>query len=182
MQHKLMILVLLCTTLMNAQNTDAETSKHLLKGNLLITPSLEYEKRVTNATTLSLQLGVELGTIENEILDETRVVFYPTLDIDYRYYYNFRRRQEKGKNTTHNSANYFGLANSFSNANTIFSDRNPRDAYFVTIAGVYGLQRTYWKKLNLRFEFGAGYGFSDIQETILPVVNFSLGWVLWNQS
>ncbi|MGY3792350.1 DUF3575 domain-containing protein [uncultured Aquimarina sp.] len=182
MKHKLIVIVLLCTTLMYAQNTNTGTSKHLLKGNLLITPSLEYEKGVTNATTLSLQLGVELGTIENDFLDETRVVLYPTLDIDYRYYYNFRRRQGKGKNTTRNSANYFGLANSFSNANTVFSDFNPRDAYFITIAGVYGLQRTYWKKLNLRFEFGAGYGFSDIQETILPVVNFSLGWVLWNQS
>jgi len=175
------ILLLICSIPMSAQDSIPKTTKHLLKGNLLITPSLEYEKAVTKNTTISLQLGIELGTIENEALNETRVVLYPNLDLDYRYYYNFKRRARKGKNTNHNTANYFGLTNSFTNTNTLFYDIDPDDAYLITIASVYGLQRTYWKKLNLRFEFGAGYGFSDLQESFVPVVNFSLGWVLWSQ-
>jgi len=181
MKKSFLLLLLLCGTKILAQNTAPETTKHLLKANLLITPNLEYEQRLTKRMTLGVQLGVELGSIENEVLDETRFVLYPTLNVYSRYYYNFNRRTEKGKNTANNSANYFGLMSSFTNANTILNDPDPRDAYFVTIGGVYGFQRTYWKKLNLGVVFGAGYGFSDVQKTFVPILNFTLGWVLWSQ-
>ncbi|WP_378181986.1 DUF3575 domain-containing protein [Aquimarina sp. SS2-1] len=182
MKKILIILLSLNSITISAQDTTPQTTKHLLKGNLLITPGLEYERAITKNTTISLQLGTELGGIENEELNETRFVVYPVLDIDYRYYYNFKRRARKGKNTSNNNANYFGLANTYTHTDTLFDDIDPDDAYYISIAVVYGLQRTYWKKLNLRFEAGAGYGFSDTQETFVPVLNFTLGWVFWSQS
>jgi hypothetical protein len=43
---------------------------------------------------------------------------------------------------------------------------------------VWGFQRTYKHKFNLDLNVGAGYGFSKNDSEFVPVLNFTLGWVI----
>lgn len=53
----------------------------------------------------------------------------------------------------------------------------------LTIAPVWGLQRTYENGINIALVTGAGYNFGTNQRTsgFVPVINFTLGWVLSKQ-
>lgn len=47
-----------------------------------------------------------------------------------------------------------------------------------TIAPVWGFQRTYKNNFNLGLDMGAGYNVSKNDNGFVPVLNFSLGWVI----
>ena len=50
----------------------------------------------------------------------------------------------------------------------------------LTLSTVWGLQRTYKRNFNLNLGLGVGYNFSPNEEVsgVVPVVNFTLGWVI----
>ncbi len=79
-----------------------------------------------------------------------------------RYYYNFDRRIEKGKNTTNNSANYVAFKTTFiPDWFTSSSDDmkiNPQG----TLTLNYGLKRSFSK--NFFYEFYTGLGISLYEE------------------
>ncbi|WP_299220089.1 hypothetical protein [uncultured Aquimarina sp.] len=84
----------------------------------------------------------------------------------------------KNKRTDFNSANYFALTSSITPGNPIIGDLDTDIDYATTIGPVWGLQRTYRSKLNINLELGLGYSFDNQDSFIVPIVGFSLGWVI----
>ena len=88
-------------------------------------------------------------------------VMSPRLGLEARYYYNFKKRFEAGKNTDNNSANYFAL---------LISEEFPigyegiRDSpiYTTRILPKFGMRRTLSQNYTIDFGayFGAKYGAS----------------------
>lgn len=93
------------------------------------------------------------------------------IELASRYYTNFKRRLEKGRTIKNNSGNYIAL--SFVNVFETVND-NVRVDDATALIGSYGIQRTYWKHLNLNFQTGLGYDFT--QSEIAGQLIFKLGY------
>ncbi|MEH6406876.1 MAG: DUF3575 domain-containing protein [Leeuwenhoekiella sp.] len=159
-----------------AQN-DRSVEKGLFKVNFL-TPGLAYEIGLSDFSTLHLEAGsgfiISGGSNRN-----TDFSFFPYFQPEYRYYYNFKRRNRLEKNVTNNSANYFAGFSRISSGKALIGDRNYSSDYFTTYGVLYGLQRTYSSGFNLGFQLGAGVEFNDEWESNFgPQLGFSLGWVI----
>lgn len=165
-----------------AQNNDLSVAKKQFKVNLLLLPSLDYEKGITSKSTIGVNLGTELLKATNTVTDEFEIAgLFPLIKGYYRYYYNFERRASKNKNTTRNSGNYLSFSTTYIHPSPIIKGNAViNDKSIIMPAAIYGLQRTYNKSLNLGLEFGLGYSISNVNKTILPLINFNLGWVLDN--
>ncbi|PQJ76669.1 hypothetical protein [Polaribacter glomeratus] len=72
--------------------------------------------------------------------------------------YNFEKRNEKGKNTNNNSANYFSKEIFY--VSDLLSSTNRNNLTINKAFGLipkYGLRRALSEKLNFEFAFGLGY-------------------------
>jgi hypothetical protein len=132
----------------------------------LISPGLGYEKRIGKYQTLYLQGFLSLsGGIGYSSSQGFLSHFYvdPTLSLEYRYFYNFRSRQERGKRVDMNSSNYLSpfIRTAFSKRDyvdemgNIDSKRKAINAVGVT----WGLQRNFNSRLCVDVNIGAGYIF-----------------------
>jgi len=163
----------------NDQQATRKVEKHLFKVNALLFPSLEYEVGVGDQSTLLFRAGIGgFGYTENSILGTSAYGVYSIVEADYRYYYNFSRRERKGKNTKNNSANYIALSTSFSPGKAIIGDLDRSSDYNVVVGPVWGFQRTYGKRFSIGLDLGLGYGFSNRSSSLAGLGNFRLGWII----
>jgi hypothetical protein len=141
------------------QETELRTKKHLGKVNLLA-PGIEYEGALGDFTTIDVSgnIGFQLATFDD--FDETEIEFFvrPSIEAQLRQYYNYQKRDSKGKNTLNNSANFIALYTTY-----MFQPFNqPDNSLFETgsvfaIGPVWGINRTYNSGLALSLILGAGY-------------------------
>lgn len=181
MTRILLIAFLLNSILLSAQTNSEEVKEHQLKLNLLLTPNIDYEFAVSKYSTFDIQLGTEVGGVEDLQTGDLYFGLFPSLNVSFRHYYNYKRRINNAKRTLNNSANYYGFTTSFISGNPIIiaKDVEVYDDYFFRFGGIYGLQRTYFRSLNLGAEIGLGYGYSDsFDGRVIPILNFNLGWVI----
>ncbi|OPC29909.1 hypothetical protein [Elizabethkingia miricola] len=90
---------------------------------------------------------------------KTGFALYPTIGITPKYYYNFERRLNKGKNIYNNSANYIALGLSYTpNWFIISNEKGVEVSNFITIIPSYGIRRNFAKNFNYEAKFGLGYG------------------------
>lgn len=159
------------------QQTGVE--KGLLSVNIL-TPGLEYELGLTNTTTLDFRVGTGFAYQKN-MFDEGYGI-YPIFGAQYRYYYNFKKRSEKGKNTASNNANYLALSSAIQSGRPIIGELEYYDDYFGVIGPVWGLQRYYGSGFKLDLNLGAGYSFNNSGESYFsPIIAFRLGWRIFKK-
>ncbi len=173
MKKTITAILLLSGIILSAQSTTS-VEKQMFKANLLITPGLEYEVGLTENSTLDFRLGTGLLYVETNGEGEYGV--FLTFEAAYRYYYNFEKRANKGKNTSGNSANYVAMTTFFAPGDPILGDLDADIDYIGQLAPVWGFQRTYNSGFNLGLELGVGYAFDEDDNFIVPVVNFRLGW------
>jgi hypothetical protein len=160
-------LPLLLVISMNCFSQDKETAGivDVTKATFL-DPGISYEKAIGKlqslygqafmSTSFSVGYSSALGTT-------TSLGFDPALTVQYRYYYNYARRQQKGKRTEMNSLNYIGPAigtvfskNRISASDYPETSRRPIN----TIGLVWGFQRNYEKRFSLDLNLGFGYLFT----------------------
>ena len=123
---------------------------------------ISYEKRIGNSQTLCgqafLATSIYIG-YSSYFGNTSGIDIYPALTLQYRYYYNGNRRNEKGKRTAMNSMNYFN----FVTEAEFYTDRswgqNVSRVYKI-IGTTWGFQRNYAKRFALDINVGLGYGFS----------------------
>jgi hypothetical protein len=152
--------------------------KNLFKINLLL-PGVAYEHGFDAKNTLYSELSFGVGYRNNDYYG-SGWSFYPTITEQFRHYYNFEKRASKAKVTSNNSGGFVAL-----HANYNFRPISSNDSYSstetsFTIAPVWGFQRTYKGNFNLGLNMGAGYTVNSYSEDsgFVPVLNFSLGWVI----
>ena len=120
---------------------------------------LGYEKSVNDVFTVNGEIGYEGGVFAGEIWEnDFNYVFTSTLSLEARYYYNFNRRIEKGKNTLNNAGNFLGLELAFTpDWGTISNSDDISVVRTFSIIPKYGLRRNLSNKFNFELAFGPGY-------------------------
>lgn len=148
-----------------AQEKSESQVTDLIKVNFL-TPGINYEKKVGKSQTLValayLNTAILIGASSAQGI-RSNVFIDPAVQLQYRFYYNYQKRQEKVKRTALNSLNYISPTFQF-----VFSDRRTSSEYFFeskrramnTIGAVWGFQRNYNNRLSLDFNIGLGYLFT----------------------
>ena len=130
-----------------------------------LNPGLSYEKQVDKFQSLVGQayLSTSFSLSGSSSGTQSSISFDPALSLQYRFYYNYERRQKKGKRTEMNSLNYFSPT-----IQTIFSKQRISSSHFMeinrracnTVGVVWGFQRNYRKRFSLDLNLGLGYLFS----------------------
>lgn len=130
----------------------------------LLGPGFGYEKRIAKYQSLYLHgfLSISGGVGYSSIVGFHSALYLdPTLSLEYRYYYNFRRRLERGKRVAMNSLNYLApfFTTSFPGKNFINTeggvDRSHRAMH--AIGATIGMQRNYKSRFSLDLNIGIGY-------------------------
>lgn len=162
------------SSLVQAQNSPS-VEKHQFKINVLL-PGFVYEYGLSNKNTLYSEISAGYGYRSNDFGDNWSL--YPYIQEQFRHYYNLEKRAAKGKVTSHNSGGFVAMAAYYNFKSITTNDSYSSSNSSVTIASVWGFQRTYKHKFNLDLNLGAGYGFSKNDSGFAPVLNFTLGWVI----
>ena len=131
-------------------------------------PGFSYEKRMGKLQSLYAQVfmntSIALGF--SEALGNTSSIYFdPAVSIQYRYYYNFKAREDKGKRTEMNSLNYIAgiLETTFSKGSTSSSYLTEKDRRAINVFGIaWGFQRNYPKRFSLDINFGPGYLYTTV--------------------
>ena len=158
----LSLILILPTLCLYSQEENAKNVSDVTKLTFF-SPGLSYEKAIGKnqtlyghaflATSLSLGYSSSMGFL-------SEIHFDPALGIQYRHYYNARKRSNKGKFIDRNSMNYLALG-----SETIFStlpvsdshlDETSRRAIQV-FSALWGFQRNYQKRFSLDLNLGLGY-------------------------
>lgn len=146
---------------------------HQFKFNL-VSPGISYELGLFRNQSVST--GVGFGFANYEPGYSLGLV----MNNRYRYYHNFNRRLDNGKNVSGNSGNYIAAAQSifFSQLRVTTNISGPDDFNIGFYGMVYGVQRTYESGINFNAEMGAGYYRGDgVPSGYGPLFNFTFGWV-----
>lgn len=177
MKKALLVVALVFSTALLAQETPETNTQ--FSGNLLI-PSLEYEVSTGSKTSLDLMLGT--GFAYRSTNGESGYAIFPTVQAQYRFYYNFAKRLDKGKKVSENSGNYFTALADFTSGNPILGDLTSQADYAIFVGPAWGLQRVYNSGFKLNLNLGAGIGFNDLGHSyVSPLVGLQLGWLLWKK-
>ena len=129
-------------------------------------PGVGYEKAISKNSTLygSAYLNFSFYyRYSSAFGDETHFSVNPGFTLQYRHYYNFYGREERGRRTEMNSANYIApvLYVVYSKDRVANSDLNEADRRPITTLGaVWGMQRNYRKRFSLNLNLGVGYYFA----------------------
>lgn len=144
----------------------------------IFNPGLEYEMALGTNTTLDVKVGLQvaLDPLVSNIYDQ--VGFFPALAGQYRYYYNFEKRQRNRKQIYGNSANYVAPAVAVFIPETRTIDNQVVKGAFGYAGLVTGLQRSYNSGINFSIDIGAAYYTGQFDGEILPVANLSIGWII----
>jgi hypothetical protein len=171
-------IAMLCLCLFVMMNLNAQEKK--VKSNLfkiiILSPGLNFEKGIGKKSTISSDIGSSVGFHSNN--SGTEWLISPYVKEQYRLYYNLENREQKGKNISNNSGNFVAFSASYY-FNPIGNSNYVSVYDGLTLAPVWGLQRTYNSGLNFTVNTGVGYNISrNNNNKIVPVLNFSLGWII----
>lgn len=149
--------------------------RNLFKINIL-SPGLSFEKGIGEKNVISSEISSSIGFHRNS--SGTEWLVSPYIKEQYRLYYNLEKRKQKGKNISNNSGNFVAFSASYyfkPIGNSVYVSVYEG----LTLAPVWGFQRTYKGGLNIAVNTGIGYNISSNNDSkMAPVLNFSLGWVI----
>ena len=170
--------LLLVLSIFGGMSVYSQSTTNQFSLNFLI-PSAEYEVSVSANSTVDANLGLGFGYHDSAFLDEAEFGFFPQLMGQYRYYYNFKKRDGKGKKTSENSGNYVAAVGILSVGDPLFGDMELDNDYTGFVGPAWGLQRIYYSNFKLNLNMGLGYGFNDLGDSSASVlINLQLGFKL----
>lgn len=173
MKAKLLTAALLCliiTIQSFAQEITGVRNVHSVKVGL-IGVGYAYEHALSRSITLNteLMLAGGFGGPYGAIVD-------PTLRVEPRFYYNFRKRVEQGKNGRYNAANYLSLAveNRF-NVNALLAEAEGNNQ--ISVIPKWGLRRTIGTHFFFEGAVGVGVSYDKYNEfQVAPGLDVRFGY------
>lgn len=176
MRKQILILLCCCCFLGRAQfGKNCELRQFKVN---VFNPGLEYEMALGTNTTFDLKAGLQVALDPLVTNRYEEPAFFPAVVGQYRYYYNFERRQRNRRQIYGNSANYVApaIAAFFPDSRTI--NNEVVKGAFGYAGLVTGLQRSYNSGVNFSFDVGAAYYAGPFKGQMLPVANLSIGWIV----
>ncbi len=170
--------IILVLSLFLGLNSFAQETSDQFSLNFLI-PSAEYEVAISEKSTIDAILGIGFGYHKSAFEDDSEYGIYPQFEAQYRYYYNFRKRADKGHKISENSGNYIAAVAILAGGDPIFGDMELENDYVGFIGPAWGMQRVYNSNFKLNLNLGLGYGFDDLGNSYLsPLIDIQLGFKL----
>lgn len=124
-----------------------------------------YEKALSSDATLIGEIGYEGGfsySYSSTFGSELKYAFSTVFSLEGRFYHNFSKRIERGKNTMNNAANFLGLEISYApDLGTIKGSENYEFQKAFSIIPKYGFRRNLSDKFNFEFSAGPGYQWTE---------------------
>lgn len=134
-----------------------------------LNPGVAYEKRIGKSKTLysHIHMSPSLGfSFSSSQGNSSYFWLDPAISVQYRLYYNLKKRINGGKRTAMNSINYLAPAldvvftkASFSQTYLPEETRRP----LTEVGFVWGMQRNYPKNFSLDLNVGPGFYFTRIK-------------------
>ncbi|APU67493.1 DUF3575 domain-containing protein [Christiangramia flava] len=145
-----------------------------------LAPSVEYELAIGQRSSLDFLAGLYFG-YEKWMDEDAEFGIYPFFQTQYRYYYNFDKRLEKGKNIQNNSGNYISGVVLLDPGKPIIGDLEQSGGFSGVVGPAWGLQRVYGRHFKLNLNLGLGYGFDQDDSYLAGILGFQLGFKLGKQ-
>lgn len=199
MRNSFLIFIFICISLINLKAQEkssalirgesASVADHLVKVETFF-PNLvgvSYEKKLGQNISLYSMFGL-LGYYGGGSFAQAKYganpyyVLVPQITVQPRFYHNLSKRAAFDKNTNYNSANYVGFsARVYHDGLFITNAENiPKGPTVVDIMLSYGLQRSFFKRLNFDMAFQPGIEFTSQGATAFLGINLQLGFVLFS--
>lgn len=176
MRRQLSLILFLFSLMVNAQfGKNCELRQFKIN---VFNPGLEYEMALGTNTTFDVKVGLQvaLDPLVSNVYEE--VGFFPAIAGQYRYYYNFEKRQRNRKQIYGNSANYVAPAIAVFIPETRTINNERIKGAFGYAGLVTGLQRSFNSGINFSIDIGAAYYTGQFDGEIYPVANLSIGWII----
>lgn len=171
---------------LNLHSQEVNLSKNQLNVNI-IPLGLSYEKGLTENISATISTGLT-SVVHVETIDEESNTFLfisPFVTSSLRNYYT--RKSVKKSNLRPNSGNYIGLFYSLqfqpfgSSSDPVEASARDNSTNVFTVGPVWGIQRNYASGIHLGLSLGVGYyGGENIDTSISPIGDFTLGFVLFS--
>lgn len=174
-------------------NTDVENITRLT----VLSPGISHEHRIGKFQTLYGHALMNISayySYSDYFGSQSDVSLDPGFVVQYRYYYNAKKRSAKGKRIEKNSLNYLAASweTIFAKGSISSSLHNEQERRAINDIGiVWGFQRNYPKRFSLDLNIGIGYVFGkevvfdingqkQLSSTSYPTLisQFSLGFWL----
>lgn len=161
--------LLLCFVLMSAIHSYSQAQNGAEAENItkvtFLNPGVSLENKIGKFQTLYAQVFMNTSASyrSGTYGAETTFYFDPALTLQYRYYYNSVKRQNKGLRTELNNMNYISpmIETIFSKMPVNINDKAADSRRAINRIGVvWGLQRNYTGRFSLDLNVGPGYLFS----------------------
>lgn len=150
--------------------------RRLWKINFLV-PGAEFETALGSFSTVNINPYVGLGYSYISSLGDAWLV-QPSIDVQFRRYYNLLKRNAKGKRTAGNSANYLAI-DVLAVGRSVVDGEDFRNFSYYGLGPVWGMQRTFRSNFNLSFQAGAMYTQSQgAEDGWIVRLNLRLGLAL----
>lgn len=115
-----------------------------------------YERGLSNTITIKAEAGIDAGFYYSFITDKTVFMAGPSVNIEPRWYYNIKKRTDKGRNTSNNGGNFVGLSLKYlPDWFTISNNENLNIADQLLIVPKWSIRRNIG---NSHFNYEAGIG------------------------
>jgi len=161
MKNLLLTIVAFCVFIFSGKAQEASVEKSIWGIRVGIPPiAVSNETGLTKSITLLSEFGFGFAWSSSSGLfvnNTTSWAVIPVVNIEPRYYYNLKKRLEKGKRIDGNSGNFLALSAGFSPDFGITSDNVDLDSELFVIP-MWGLKRNLGK--NFTFESAVGLGYS----------------------
>ena len=163
---------MIATMKLSAQSADIMSD--IFKVNVIV-PGVSYERHTVNFQSIYAQwyMATSLGvSFSSSLGNNAYLTVDPAVNVQYRFYYNARRRSVKGKRVALNSLNYLAPT-----INYILTKESVSDEFIteqtrrpVLLPGVvWGMQRNYPKRFSI--DINAGPGFYVTRSTSIDAAN-----------
>ncbi len=158
------LITVMTASAQDAGGVDVETVSVLT----IFNPGFSHERKIGQNQTLYAQVfmntSIYLG-YSSSLGNTSDIHFEPALSAQYRYYYNAKRRSEKGKRTALNSMNYlsFIYEATFTDNRIDVSDYEEEHVRPIHQIGIcWGIQRNYASRFSLNLQLGFGYFYTKV--------------------
>ncbi len=147
-----------------------------------LNPAIELEYPISNKSTISSAIGIGYNGAYPDLTyggDGFIYIIAPFLDVQYKYFYNFKKRQNKNRTIKNNSGNFISLR-LISHGPSIMENINRTSDFDFAFGPTWGIQRKYGKNFHFLFDVGPQYYFDTYGNgNIMPImVQINLGFDL----
>ncbi|QDO93445.1 hypothetical protein FNB79_05445 [Formosa sediminum] len=159
MKHSLVACIVFIISITGyTQNTTAETAIFGVQTGFLGF-YINNESRLKNSIVLRSELGLDAGFWGSDVNDINGYLLAPVLTLEPRWYYNLKKRNNKGRHTANNTGNFVSIKTSYHP--DWFTITNADHLNFIgdfTIIPTWGIRRHISAHFNYETGFGIGYG------------------------